>query len=99
MLEHVVELPEVWPSLVMEVAVADCGYDEYTSVRHNSLVSDYLGRQGLHHLDRVCPHSVSIVEVCRHAEYDAVILLLCKRYICTLVGACPRDWLHLLCVS
>ena len=42
-LEHFIQLPQVGPPLVVEVAVADGGADDYAVVLHHPLVADDLG--------------------------------------------------------
>ena len=75
-LEQVVQLPQVGPALVVEVAVADGGDDEHAPFAHDAPVADDLGGQGLHHLDGVGAHAVAVVEVGACPKDDDVVLLL-----------------------
>ena len=94
-LEHLVQLPQVGPPLVMEVAVAEGGADNHTVLLHHPLVPDDLGGQGLHHLDGVGSHARAVVEVLGHPEHHHVILLPGVGHIGALVGHLPALGLHL----
>ena len=93
-LEHVVQLAQVGPALVVEVAVADAGADDNAVLLHHALVADDLGAEGLHHLDGVGAHAVAVVEVLRHAEHHDVVLLLGIGDVGALVGDLPAGRLH-----
>ena len=89
MLEHFVQLPQIGPALVVEIAVADGGADDHAVVLHHPLVANDLGGQGLHHLDGVGTHAVAVMEILGHAEDHHVVLLLGKGHIGALVGDFP----------
>ena len=95
MLEHVVQLPQIRPSLIMEKTVADGGTDDNAVITHDSPVTDYLCRQRLHHLDRIGPHAVSVMKILRHAEYHHVVFFLRPRNIRSLVCDLPGNRHHL----
>ena len=95
-LEHVVELAQVRPALLVEPAVADAGHDEHAVIGEHALVPYDLRGERLHHLDRVGAHAVAVVEVRRHAEDDDVVFLLRPVDVGALVRRLPADGLHLL---
>ena len=92
-LEHLVQLPQVGPPLLVEPAVADAGDDKDAPVGHDALVANHLGGKGLHHLDGVGAHACPVVEVGGHPEDDDVVLLLGPVDIGALVGHRPADGL------
>ena len=98
-LEHIVQLPQVGPALVMEVAVTDGRANDDAVVAHNSFVADDLCGQSLHHLDGVGAHAIAVVEVLGHTEDQNIVLLLSPGYISTLVGDLPGYGHHLLGVA
>ena len=93
-LEHFIQLPQIGPPLVVEVAVADGGTDNDAVVLHDPLVANNLRGQGLHHLDGVGAHAVAVVEVLGHTEDHDIVLFLGEGDISTLVGTFPGNGLH-----
>ena len=57
----------------MKVSVADRGTDNHTALTHNSLMTDNLGRQSLHHLNGIGSHTISIMEILRHTEHENIV--------------------------
>ena len=96
MLEKLIQFAQVWPALIMKIAITNARYDKNTSIRKNPLVAYYLCRKRLHHLDGVCTHSIAIVKVRGHAENNHIIFLFRPMYIGALISHFPADGLHLL---
>ena len=96
MLEHLIQLSQVRPALLVEPAVADAGDDEHAVICQHPLVAYYLGRECLHHLDGIGAHAGTVVEVGRHAEHYHIVLLFCPVHIGALIRRFPTDGLHLL---
>ncbi len=94
MLEHLVQLPEIGPALIVKVAVADGGADNNAFIAHDAFMPDDLRGEGLHHLNRVSAHAVAVMEVLRHTENHYIIFFLRPGYICALVGDLPGGGHH-----
>lgn len=94
MLEHLVQLTQIRPSLIVEISIANRGANDDAIILHNALVANHLRGKRLHQLNRIGSHTVTIMEILRHTEYHDVIFLLGKRYIGTLIRHNPGLGLH-----
>ena len=98
-LEHLVQFSQIRPPLLVEPAVADARHDEHAVVGKHPLMTDDLRGERLHHLDRVRPHPVAIVEISGHAKDDDIVLFLRPVHISALVRRLPAHRLHLLRIA
>src|SRR5690625_2415613 len=83
----------------MKIPIASGSTYDNAFVAHDSFMSNDLSRNGLHKHDRVCTHSISIMEKLWHTKYHDVIFLLSEWDIGTFISHFPRFWLHFFCIS
>ena len=96
MLEHFIQFLQVWPSFLVEPAVADGGHDEHAVIAEHTLVPDHLGGKGLHHLDGIGAHAVAVMEIGGHAEHHDIVFLFGPVHVGAFVGGFPGNGLHFL---
>ena len=62
-------------------------------------MADDLCRQSLHHLDRIRSHTITVMEILRHAEQHHIVFFLRPWHICPFVCCLPWERLHFLCIT
>ena len=94
MLKIFIQRPQIRPSGIIKITVAERRAKNHTPVAHDPLESKHLRRERLHHHDGIGTHPVSVMELLRHTEYQHVVLLFCPVDVGSLVRRLPADRHH-----